>query len=154
MSMDPNPYSASATPAGFGAVDPGLARNKVNGPALGIMIISGISIAVRVLMLVLSLAGVGMMAAAAAQQGNQADATASAAQMAGGVLGNVIGIAFNGVTLFGAMKMRDLQSYSLAMTACILSVIPCCSPCVIIGIPFGVWGLVVLNDPMVKGSFR
>ncbi|MEN8165717.1 MAG: hypothetical protein ABFS37_16430, partial [Acidobacteriota bacterium] len=53
---------------------------------------------------------------------------------------------------YGAMKMKDLQGYGLAMTAAILSLIPCFSICCI-GIPFGIWALVVLLNQDVKNAF-
>ena len=49
--------------------------------------------------------------------------------------------------------MKSLTSYGGAMTGAILAVIPCFSPCCIVGIPIGIWALVVLNDPVVKKGF-
>jgi hypothetical protein len=60
--------------------------------------------------------------------------------------------ALNGFVLFGAIKMLRLQSRSLAMAACIVAMLPC-SCCCLFGIPFGIWGLVVLNKPEVKSQF-
>jgi hypothetical protein len=59
---------------------------------------------------------------------------------------------FGALIIRGAIKMRKLESYGLALTACILSIIPC-SGCCILGLIFGIWGLIVLNDQDVKGSF-
>jgi hypothetical protein len=59
----------------------------------------------------------------------------------------------NGLIFLGALKMKNLQSYGLATTAAILSLIPCCGPCVCLGIPVGVWALVVLRKPEVRASF-
>ncbi|MGE6761154.1 hypothetical protein ACQKGO_24265 [Corallococcus interemptor] len=58
------------------------------------------------------------------------------------------------VVILGAWKMKNLQSYGLAMTAAILCVIPCCGPCCGLGIIPGVWALIVLNRPDVKAAFR
>ena len=59
------------------------------------------------------------------------------------------------ITLIGSIKMRRLEGYGLAMTAAILSIIPCTSPCCfLIGTPIGVWALVLLLDPAVKQAFR
>ena len=52
-----------------------------------------------------------------------------------------------------ALRMKRLQNYSMAKTAAILSVIPCLGPCYLLGIPFGIWALVVLADPNVKAAF-
>jgi hypothetical protein len=57
------------------------------------------------------------------------------------------------VVAFGGYQMKSLGNYSSAMTAAILSLIPCCSPCCVVGIPFGIWALIVLNDPEVKSAF-
>ncbi len=64
----------------------------------------------------------------------------------------VLGILRGGLLIVGAVKMKNLDSYGLALTAAILAVIPCfgCWP---IEAPFGVWALVVLNDPFVRAHF-
>jgi hypothetical protein len=59
----------------------------------------------------------------------------------------------NGLVFFGALKMKNLRSYGLAMTSAVLALIPCCGPCGCLGIPVGIWALVVLNKPEVKDSF-
>jgi hypothetical protein len=60
--------------------------------------------------------------------------------------------AINGFVLLGAIKMLRLQGRSLAFAACIVAMLPC-SCCCFFGIPFGIWGLVVLNRPEVKDRF-
>jgi hypothetical protein len=85
---------------------------------------------------------------------DQADAGVATAATMGGIVGNGFALLFNLATLFGAYKMMNLESYSAARSAAIISVIPVCSPCILLGIPFGIWALVVLNNPMVKASFR
>ncbi|MFP2924843.1 hypothetical protein ACLESO_06425 [Pyxidicoccus sp. 3LG] len=59
----------------------------------------------------------------------------------------------NALVFFGALKMKGLQSYGLAMTAAIISVIPCCGPCYCLAIPVGIWALVVLRKPEVRAAF-
>ena len=66
----------------------------------------------------------------------------------------VIGLAVSVVVIVGATKMKNLEHYTLAVTSAILAVIPCTSPCCLLGIPFGIWALVVLNDSSVKAAFR
>jgi hypothetical protein len=58
------------------------------------------------------------------------------------------------VVVVGATKMKNLENYSLAMASAIIAVIPCISPCCLLGLPFGIWALVVLNDSSVKAAFR
>lgn len=65
----------------------------------------------------------------------------------------VVGLVVAGVIVFGAMQMQQLKSYPLAMAASILSMIPFLSPCCCVGIPVGIWALVVLLKPEVKSAF-
>ena len=59
----------------------------------------------------------------------------------------------NALIFLGALKMKGLQSYGLANTAAILALIPCCGPCLCVGIPLGIWALVVLRKPEVRAAF-
>lgn len=56
------------------------------------------------------------------------------------------------VTLFGASKMLQLQSYPLSMAAAIAAMVPwyCC----LLGLPIGIWALIVLRNPDVKREFE
>jgi len=66
----------------------------------------------------------------------------------------VIGLVVSGVIFFGAMKMKSLENYGLAMAASIIAMIPCFSPCCLLGLPIGIWALVVLTKPDVKSAFH
>ncbi len=58
------------------------------------------------------------------------------------------------VIALGALRMKNLQSYGLAVTASILAMIPCTSGCCcIIGLPVGIWALIVLMDKDVRAAF-
>jgi hypothetical protein len=57
-----------------------------------------------------------------------------------------------GFILCGALKMLNLQNHRIAFIACIVALLPC-SGCCILSLPFGIWGLVVLNKPDVKSQF-
>lgn len=68
---------------------------------------------------------------------------------------NVLQIVVAIVVILGASRMQKLENYALSMTAAILAMIPCIFfPCCLLGLPFGIWALVVLNDPWVKSAFR
>lgn len=43
---------------------------------------------------------------------------------------------------------------SFTFLGAIINVVPCCSSCFLLGIPFGIWALVVLSDPDVRSSFN
>ena len=56
--------------------------------------------------------------------------------------------------IYAALKMKELSQWGLAMAASILAMIPCISPCCILGLPIGIWCLVVLTKPEVKAAFH
>lgn len=57
------------------------------------------------------------------------------------------------VMLIGALHMRRLRNYALALTAAVLAVLPC-SGCCIVSMPCGIWALVVLLDANVRAAFE
>jgi hypothetical protein len=71
-----------------------------------------------------------------------------------GLVMNFLGVALGGFTVFASMKMRKLESFGLVMTATILSMIPCTSGCCCVGLPVGIWILIVLMKPEVKSAFH
>jgi len=139
-------YGAPPPPSGgFPA-----AQSKVSGPAIGLMITAGVGIFFNLIGILLNLLGIGLGGAF----GQQQDAVA---QMLGGTISivfGIVGILVGAVVFFGAMKMKNLESYGFAMTATILAMIPCISPCCVLGLPIGIWALVALLDQNVKASFR
>ncbi|MFP2897025.1 hypothetical protein [Corallococcus sp. 4LFB] len=64
------------------------------------------------------------------------------------------GLCLNGLVVFGAWKMKNLQLHGLAMAVAIICCIPCCGPAWGLGLIPGIWSLVVLNRPEVKAAFR
>ncbi len=157
------PFRPGTVPPGFDSANPYQSpygdayavapAQRVSGPAVGLIVtaISGII-----------LQGFGLlgnlMTAAAVNAGRPPMQGRNDFQMfftppvliGTGAFALVMGV----LVLIGAMKMKRLESYSLAMTSAIVALIPCISPCCILGLPFGIWALVVLNDPFVKASFR
>jgi predicted Zn finger-like uncharacterized protein len=127
------------------------AESAVAGPAIALMIVGGIALGLAILGLVLNLLGVGLLAANPRGMAGPQQAD-SAARMFGSVVGGIIGICYGGIITSGAVKMKNLSSYGYAMTACIVAMLPC-SLCCLLGLPFGIWGLVMLNKPEVKDAF-
>jgi hypothetical protein len=70
-----------------------------------------------------------------------------------GIVFSIASILAAVVILLGGIQMIRLQTWGLVLAASILCLIPCISPCVIVGIPCGVWGLVVLFNGKVRDSF-
>jgi hypothetical protein len=68
-----------------------------------------------------------------------------------GVISLMIAV-LNGFVLFGAIKLLRLQNHSVATVASVAAMLPC-QCCCVLGLPFGIWALVVLNKPEVKSQF-
>ncbi|HEX7619385.1 MAG TPA: hypothetical protein VF480_11790 [Verrucomicrobiae bacterium] len=68
-----------------------------------------------------------------------------------GLISLVIAVV-NGFVLFGAIKLLRLQNFRLVMAAVIFAMLPC-QCCCLLGLPFGIWALMVLNKPQVKSQF-
>jgi len=65
----------------------------------------------------------------------------------------LIVIATSLVIFVGAMKMKNLSGSGWARAAAILAMIPCVSGCCLLGLPFGIWALMVLSNRDVKRAF-
>jgi hypothetical protein len=148
---------ASIAGAAPGSPDP-LARTKaqqlVAGPAIALMVTGGLGIAASLLGLVQILSGMG---GTPDLPGLDPDVVHMIRLFTHGpiaVVSNAIGIAVSVFILLGALRMQKLAGHGLAMAAAIVAMIPCFSPCCLLGIPFGIWALVVLSKPEVKSQFH
>jgi hypothetical protein len=144
--MSTNPYqSPQPNPNYFDPQfpDPVRARQRVMAPAVTLLVLAALTAIARVAGLIITFAFMG------AQQQEQ-----DVAYNMGAIGGNVIALMLNVATIAGAYKMTRLESIGAARTAAIISVIPICSPCLLLGIPFGIWALVVLADPPVQACFK
>jgi len=73
---------------------------------------------------------------------------------AAGLFSELFGLATSVIVLVGAIKMQRLENHSLAVVASILALLPFTSPCCVLGLPFGIWSLVVLYRPDVRAAFH
>jgi hypothetical protein len=149
------PEFASASPVPVPAMPaaplPGSqGAEQVNGPAIGLIVVAVLGVILQITSLIFNLVGASFLANA--RMPNEAWVNMFSGAI--GVVSNIIGILMSGLILFGAMKMKKLESYGLAMTASIIAMIPCFSPCCLIGLPIGIWALVVLAKPEVKSAFH
>jgi hypothetical protein len=125
------------------------AAEQVNGPAIGLMVVSILEVAFAGLSLLFHLIGVSILGM------NQTSNQPLANLMSGtvGILTSIFVLLLGGVILVGAVKMKKLENYGLAMAASIIAMLPC-SACCIAGLPIGIWSLVVLSKPEVKSAFH
>ena len=125
-----------------------MAASRVAGPATALMAVGGLGIAGQILGLISNLVQVGWGMPGGGP--NQMPLFFS-----GGVAvaSTIIGVILYIVVIVGAVKMKNLESYGFAMAASIIAMLPC-SCCCLLGLPFGIWSLVVLSDAGVKAAFR
>jgi hypothetical protein len=58
------------------------------------------------------------------------------------------------LALLGGFRMMGLKSYGLAVASAVITVIPCITPCCLLGQIAGIWALIVLMNADVKSAFR
>jgi hypothetical protein len=119
----------------------------VKVPSILLMVDAGLMILLALLGLLGNLLGVGLGAMGGGQNG-----AGAMFQGAMGIAAAIFGLCLAVIILLGALKMMKLQSYGMAMTAAIVAMLPC-TLCCIMGLPVGIWALVVLMKPEVKAAF-
>ncbi len=64
-----------------------------------------------------------------------------------------MGLAFNGLALFGAISMLSLKRWGFCIAGAIALIVPCSGCCCCLGLISGIWALVVLNKTEVRSAF-
>ncbi|MCS5641821.1 MAG: hypothetical protein NZ807_01000 [Dehalococcoidia bacterium] len=149
-----NPYkstNATLTPDASGP-DDSAAKALVKPPAMTLMILSIISIVLSVGLLIFYAAQIDIAIFEDFTRANP-DEQEKAVNVIGNVVGLIMSIPFHIFFIFACKKMMKLESKSVVWMMLILAVIPCCTPCCV-GLPIGIWGIVVMNDPIVKLAFK
>jgi hypothetical protein len=132
-----------------GAFTSSAAANQVSGPAIGLMVLAIVELVFQALGAIMHLAGASLFSTARMP-------SEAWVQMFSGTMGlifSVLGMLISGLILLGAFKMKRLENYGLAMAASIIAMLPC-SLCCVIGLPLGIWSIVVLSKPEVKSAFH
>ena len=142
--MNPNP-TFGAAPAGMNAKD------ALNVPSVLLLIAGGIG----ALFGLAGLVGGSSTQQMAAMLANDPKTAQYAHYLSGptNIVGQLLALGISGFIIFGALKMRNLQSYGVALGAAIVAMIPC-GGCCCIGLPVGIWALVLLLKPEVKSQFQ
>ena len=148
MPSGPPPLSVAPGMPVIPIADP-TALNQVSGPAtalivLGILHFLGVAISI-----VFRFVGTSIFSGS--QMSNQPFADMFSGALA--TISNILGLIIAFLILMGGIKMKRLENYALAMTASIVALLPC-SACCIVGLPIGIWALVILSKPEVKSSFH
>jgi len=129
-------------------IDP---AGQVSGPSIG-LIITGVIGGLFSLFALIAL-GIGMSLGSlwgGRDIGWYEDFYGGAIGMGSSFLGLLVAI----FIIYAGLKMKELKQWNLVVVASVLAMIPCISPCCIIGLPIGIWALVVLMRPDVKAAFN
>ena len=145
--MDDSPQRPE-TPTGSPGNPPEVERDEitklVTPPAILMLVLTGLSILGQVIELVLHPVGDLLDEGA-----RELDIYIGSGQTLGLGLG-IFRLGIATVVIIGAFKMLQQRSWSLSMAAAILMLVPCLGPCCPLGIPVGIWALIILFKPEVR----
>ncbi len=147
-----NPYQTQPAYQGFANQDEVRSRIYPAGVALIVVGLVGMS-----LMFLYLVASVIMLAAGQMQIPARNNGAPSVAYWIGfsvPFLFYLFNIFSNGLIAYAGYNMVKFKSYTFAMVGSIAAVIPMLSACCLLGIPFGIWGIVVLTGSGAKDVFQ
>ena len=124
-------------------------ERKVKGPAIGLIVTGALGGLAAIADIVVHLA----FPEYARQSLEGMDPNVARYAEAGGFVYMLVWLATCIFIVVGGLKMLRLQSWLFALLASIAAIVPC-SPCCCIGLVFGIWGLVVLQNDQVKEAFK
>jgi len=127
------------------------ASDQVSGPSVGLLITGILGAIVCFMGLIASIFETGIESIKAHEFIGEYE---SLIEGAAGVAAFFVGLLVAGFIIYASLKMKELTQWGLCVAASILAMIPCISPCCIVGLPIGIWCLVVLTKPEVKAAFH
>lgn len=127
------------------------ASRQVSGPATGLLVTGIIGVFFAGLGLIGSIVGMGI---APFFREEIPERYAEFWEGSLGAASFVVEIVVAAFIIYAALKMKDLKQWELSLAASVVAMIPCVSPCCIIGLPIGIWAVVVLLRPEVKEAFH
>jgi hypothetical protein len=147
---DPNPYSS---PTPFAAPSPNMQQvvaGRVTPPAIALLVVGVLGIAVSLF----------NVAYAFGEPVADPNAPAIVQEMQRGSKGplaigvQTVFVLVNGLIILGSVQMMRLRMWGLAVAASIVAMLNFGTFCCVLGLPIGVWSLVILMLPEVKAGFQ
>ena len=129
-------------------------KSQVKGPAIALIATAAVNFVVGALVLlslIARLAGAGPQHAPFESDAERYGYYAG--QGTAGVAG-VLTLLVAPFVLYAGVQMLRGKGYSMARTASILALLPLTSCCCVLGVPVGIWALVVLKKPEVRAYFE
>jgi len=127
------------------------ASDQVSGPSVGLLITGILGAIGCFLGLIASVFETGIESIKAHEYFREYE---SLIEGAAGVAFFFVGLLVAAFIIYASLKMKELTQWGLCVAASIIAMIPCISPCCIVGLPIGIWCLVVLTKPEVKAAFH
>ena len=121
-------------------------RTRVSAPAVGLIVTGALGVVTTLILLVMVAFG-GLVALV------DKDSAESLPGIGITAIWMLVGLVVSVFVIYAGLQMRKLQGWGLSMAGAILAMIPCISPCCLLGLPIGVWAVLVLIDEEVKRSF-
>jgi hypothetical protein len=139
----PPPPPAAPPPAGFHPA------RDVQGPAIGLLLVGGLGAAFSLLFILQRMLGMAFLSPRSfGGASDYADYVFGA-----GFVFWIFVLVLSGFVLWGGWQMKSMRQWTLAVAASVVTMLPCLGPCCGLGLPIGVWALVVLLKPEVKNAF-
>jgi hypothetical protein len=129
------------------------AREAVAAPAIALIVLGSVYIFVNFIVLTLRFLNFSNAINGPPPGASPATALGFKIGIYGGFCIELLGFFLGGAIILGAIQMKGLRNFAFAMTCCIIAMLPC-HYCCLLGIPFGIWGLIILNSEEVKSAFR
>lgn len=144
--MSQNPYATPISTSGY-APQQGPPKNHALGPGIVLLILG-------ILTLLVALIGTRASIYLTMQEADQVPADVRSTQLAGTIVFWALLYFVSGsIGILGGIAMIRARGHRTAFVAAIVACIPCLSPCLILGIPFGIWAIVALNKPETKALY-
>lgn len=146
-----NPYSAPTSQGNFGGQPPPPSNVKILLPAIFLIVLGVVG---AVLSTLSTFAAIYLEPPPAAP--NVSEEMRAFREGAFGTLAAVtqgIFILVNLTIITGGLMMAQCRNWVFALVACILAIINFGSFCCVLGLPVGIWGIVVLSMDDVKKTF-
>lgn len=136
-------------------VDRAAVQAAVAGPAIALMIVTGLVVAflAAFILLMCVLGGAALSGALGPPPKGKTSEEEVAIQVVVQVVILTIMAIWDMVIFCSAWRMKKMRGWGFAFAGAIMAVIPC-SACWIFKLPFGIWGIVVLCRPEVKEAFQ
>jgi hypothetical protein len=121
-------------------------RTRVSAPAIGLIVTGGLG-AITALLFLMIVAFGGAVALAGKDAANDLPGFGVSA------VWMLVCLAASGLIAYAGWQMRQLKSWGLSMAGAIVAMIPCISLCCLLGLPIGIWAILVLIDEDIKRAF-